>query len=276
MKNVRILYILILITGLFMFQNCQTKKNNWVLKGNVSDTTHMVYLFQLNTLMEKTLVDSTQVNDGKFTIEYTNPTDQLTAYVIDFKKNEKDGIEFPILNGDHLKVTVEQEFNSKFSGTAIAKDFNEYNKYRYTALNQLSELRKVLSKADTSEEDLNDKMVVFKEKMQELENEKIDFLRSIQNPDLNGLLILNEIISNGIIEKELFSKYMNALTPEGAMTNDGHKIHQIYDVINAFALSREIDILDSATLRTRYNNLDEINKNSEFGLEIKDYLDKKH
>ena len=272
MKNVRILHVLILLSGLFMFQNCQTQKNNWVLKGNAPDSAQTVYLYQLNTLMEKSLVDSVQVNNGKFTIEYTNSEDQLTAYIIDFSKNEKDGIEFPISNGDHLKVIVKQEFNSEFSGTAIAKDFNEYNKFRYTALDQLADLRKVLSKDDTNEEDLNGEMVVFKEKMQELENEKIAFLRTIQNPELNSLLILNEIISNGIIEKELFSKYMNALTPEGAMTNDGHKIHQIYDVMDAFALNREIDILDSATLRNRYNSLDEINKNSEFGQEIRDYL----
>lgn len=273
MKSVRISHFIILLLGIFMFQNCQTKKSSWELKGTVADTVHMVYLYQMNSMLEKTLVDSVQVLNGKFTIEYSNPGDQLSAYVIDFDKNEKGGVEFPVTNGDQLKVTVKQEFNSEFSGTPLCKDFNRYNKFRFDALNQLSDLREVLANKDMSEEELSEKMLVFKEKMQELETEKIAFLRNIQNPELNGFLVLNEIISTGVIEKELFNSYINALTPEGAMTNDGHKIHQIYDVIEAYALSREMDILDTTTIRERYNQLDEVNKNSEFANEVKKYLE---
>jgi len=274
MKKFKSFPFLILLAGIFVFQNCQTKKNNWELEGKASDTADMVYLYQLNSLMQKSLVDSVQVEKGKFKIDYTNPDDMLAGYIFSFNKNDKGGIEFIISNGDQLKVEVKDEFNSEFSGTPIAKDFNKYNSFRYTSLNQLSNLKKLLAQNEMTEEELNDKMLVFKEEMQELENEKIEFLKNIQNPELNSFLILNEIISTGVIEKELFNKYVNALTPEGAMTNNGHKIHQIYDVIDAYALSREVDFLDTATIRERYNKLDEVNKNSEFAEEIRTYLDK--
>jgi hypothetical protein len=256
-----------------MLQNCQTKKNSWVLKGNTADNLQMVYLYQLNSLMQKTIIDSVKVDKGKFTLEHTNPNEMLNAYIINFDRNDKGGIEFIIGNGDHLKVSVKEEFNSEFSGTPLSEEFNKYNNFRFTALNQLSDLQKIMAQKEMNQEELNDKMLTFKEEMQELENEKIDFLRNIENPELNSYLILNEIITTGVIEKELFEKYVNALTPEGAMTNNGHKIHQIYDVIDAFTLSREVDILDSATVRERYEKLDEINKNSEFGGEIRTFLE---
>ena len=274
MKKLKLFHILILLLGIFMLQDCQTKKNNWELEGNAPDTAGMVYLYQLNSLMKKEPVDSVLVNNGKFTIEHTNEDGMLAGYVFSFNENDKDGIEFIISNGDQLNVEVKDEFNSVFSGTPTAKEFNEYNHFRFTALTQLSNLQKLLAQNEMTEEELNDKMLVFKEEMQELENEKIEFLKNIQNPELNSFLILNEIISTGVIEKELFEKYVNALTPEGAMTNNGHKIHQIYDVIDAFALSQEIDILDTATIRERYNKLDEVNKHSEFAEEVREYLNK--
>ena len=255
-----------------MFQNCQTKKDNWVLKGTTSNPAQMVYLYQLNTLMEKSLIDSTQVEKGKFTIEYSNNDYQLAAFVIDFDKDEKGGIEFIIANGDQLKVDVNNEFDSEFSGTSITKDFNRYNDFRYEALNQFTELQKMLAQSDLNPDELNDKILIFKEKMQDLENEKIEFLKSIQNPELNSYLVLNEIISTGVIEKELFGKYVSALTPEGAMTNNGHKIHQIYAVLDAYALSREVDILDTATIRERYNKLDDESKTTIYAEKVLKFL----
>ncbi len=58
------------------------------------------------------------------------------------------------------------------------------------------------------------------------------------------------------------------------MTSYGHKVHQIYEVFDAYALSRELNLLDSATIRMRYNNLDEESKNSEFAQEVLKSLEK--
>lgn len=272
MKQRLFIQILFLSAGIILFQNCQTPKDNWIIKGNTSSQATSVYLFQMNGMLVKSLIDSAVVEKGKFTIEHGNSGDQMEAYAFDFDKDPEGAIEFIVLNGDHLKVNVKDEFNSEFSGTSIAKDFNQYNQYRNEAMTNLSEFSKVLSANKNNEDELNDKMLVFNEKMQDLENEKIDFLRSIQNPELNSFLILNEVISTGVIEKELFGKYVNALTAEGAMTNNGHKIHQMYEVIDAYALSREMDILDTATIRERYNKLNEVNKNSEFASQVQEYL----
>lgn len=264
--------LILLIAVIILFQNCQSKKDNWVLKGTTSDPVRMVYLYQLNTLMEKSLVDSTQVEKGIFAIEHSNNDDQLTAYVIDFDKDEKGGVEFIIANGDHLKVNVNDEFDSEFSGTPLTQDYNKYNVFRLEAMNHFTELQKLLAQPDLNTDELNDRMLVFKEKMQDLENQKIEFLKSIQNPELNSYLVLNEIISTGVIEKELFGKYVGALTAEGAMTNNGHKIHQIYAVFDAYALSREVDILDTATIRERYNKLDDESKATPYAEKVLKYL----
>ncbi len=268
MKNVISLYFLVVLSGMIFFQSCQTKTNNWLVIGNTADSVQVAYLYQLNTLMQKSVIDSAQVVQGKFTFASSNPDDQPMGFLINFGETGNGGIKFLISNGDHLAINVEQELNSVFSGTSISNDFNTYNSFRQMSMEQANDLREALLKNDLNEEELYEVMLVFNEKTQELENEKIDFLKTIQNPELNSFLILNEIVSNGVIEKELFNKYMNALTAEGAMTNTGHKVHQIYDVFDAFAVSREMDILDSTTLLERYNQLDEMNQNSEFGKAI--------
>lgn len=56
------------------------------------------------------------------------------------------------------------------------------------------------------------------------------------------------------------------------MTNVGHKIHQIYAVFDAYALSREVDILDTATIRERYNKLDDESKTSPYAEKVLKYL----
>ena len=273
MKKIKTAYLIPLCIGMLFLQNCQTKKDAWVLKGNVSSPVKIVYLYELSLLQQKTLLDSAIVEKGKFTIKHANADDQLNAFMIDFKTDNKNGVQFVAANGDHLKVNVKGEFDSEFSGTPVSGDFNKYNTFRLTAMNNVNDLSKLLSNKEMDQDELENKMMVFNEKMQDLENEKIEFLKSIQNPELNSYLILNEIISTGVIEKELFGKYVNALTPEGAMTNTGHKIHQIYQVFDAFALSREVNILDTATIRERYNKLDEENKNSEFAKSVKELLE---
>lgn len=272
MRYFKIYRLALPIAVIILFQNCQTKKDNWVLIAVTSDPVQMVYLYQLNTLMEKSLIDSTQEENGKFTIEHSNTDDQLAAFVIDFDKDEKGGVEIIIANGDHLKVNVNDEFDSEFSGTPITQDDNKYNVFRHEAMNHFTELQKLLSQPDLNTDELNDRMLVLKEKMQDLENEKIGFLKSIQNPGLNSYRVLNEVVSTGIIEKELFGKYVGALTPEGAMTNNGHKIHQINAVFDAYALSREVDIFDTATICERYAKLDDGGKTSPYAEKALKYL----
>ncbi len=273
MKNIKLLGLLVLLATVFTFQNCQTKQKSWVLKGNATGADQMVYLYQFDAMMKKSLIDSSLVEKNKFRFEHTNSNDQLSAYAISFNTAPEGVLEFIIANGDQLKVNVKEEYNSEFLGTPIAETLNNYNTYRYKAWNLLSDLQKELSKPDTDKEVMNSEMLVYHEKMQDLENEKINFLKSIQDPELNSCLILNEIVSTGVIEKELFGKYVNALTPEGAMTNNGHKIHRIYEVIDAYALSRELEILDTATIRKRYDSLDDANKDSEFAKEVKKIID---
>ena len=262
---------LIACLAVIMLQACKTKDNNWTISGNTY-TSGRVYLYRVDRDLHLNLIDSATIENGKFSFKRENLDDRLTPYQIDFDKDKKNGIEFLIKDGEKLKVNIKDEFNITYSGTPIAKTYNSFVVFREKEMNNLMEFKKKVSDNNLSPDEVNEEMMLYKEKTQDLENEKIEFIKTIPNPELNGYLVLHEAISSGVVEKEMFGKYINALTPEGSMTNNGHKVHQIYEEFGAYALSREMDILDTATIRARYNKLDEENKSSEYAKKIEQYL----
>lgn len=268
LKPFRIILVISFVVAVF---GCKKKDNVWTLNGNTPiDGT--VYLYKVSPDQERTLIDSTTIEKGKFTFEEINPTEHLTPYQFDFKADDKGGFEFLILNGERMKAVISEAETVRYSGTKICNTYNRYNQFREREMKNLMALKKVLSDSTLGPDKMNEEMVLFNEKMQDIENEKIDFLKTIDNPELNSYLILRETILSGVIEKEVYGKYINALTPESSMTANGHKLHQTYEVFDAYALSREMDILDSATIRTRYNKLDENNKNSVYARQVQQYL----
>ncbi len=267
-KSIRIILILTVVISIF---GCKKKDNAWTLIGN-TEIDGTVYLFKVSAEQERTLIDSTTVEKGKFTFKTINPTDHLTPYQFDFAQDNKGGFEFLIVNGQRMKAMVTDSEEVLYSGTKICETYNKYNAFRQREMQNMLELKKVLSDTTISEDKMNEEMVLFNEKKQDIENEKIDFLKSIENPELNSYLILRETYLSGVIEKEVFGKYLNALTPESSMTNSGHRLHEINEVFPAYALSREMDILDSATIQQRYDKLDEDNKNSVYAQKVLEHL----
>jgi hypothetical protein len=272
MKQLNRLKLVGIILSTLLLQNCKTKNKSWEIEVKGIEN-EQVYLCQVNVIDGDTVLDSARVEKGKSSFRGTNPNKRLQPYKI--LSHGKQDIAFDVLiaNGEHLKVAVKDEFDINFSGTTIAKTYNKFLDFRKNEMDNLKEFRKVLSDSSLTEDQINSKMLIYKEKTQEIENEKIEFLKTIQNPELNSFLVLHEAVSSGVIEKEVFGKYVNALTPEGSMTKNGHKMHQIYEVFDAYALSRELDLLDSATIRMRYNKLDGENKSSEFAGQVLEKLE---
>jgi hypothetical protein len=272
MKQLNRLKLVGIILSTLLLQNCKTKNKSWEIEVKGIEN-EQVYLCQVNVIDGDTVLDSARVEKGKSSFRGTNPNKRLQPYKI--LSHGKQDIAFDVLiaNGEHLKVAVKDEFDINFSGTTIAKTYNKFLDFRKNEMDNLKEFRKVLSDSSLTEDQINSKMLIYKEKTQEIENEKIEFLKTIQNPELNSFLVLHEAVSSGVIEKEVFGKYVNALTPEGSMTKNGHKMHQIYEVFDAYALSRELDLLDSATIRMRYNKLDGENKSSEFARQVLEKLE---
>jgi len=267
-KPIRIVLILTVIISVF---GCKKKDNAWTLIGNAG-IEGKVYLFKVNVETERTLIDSTTVEKGKFTFKAINPSDHLTPYQFDFARDNRGGFEFLIVNGERMKAMVSDSEEVLYSGTKICDAYNRYNSFRQREMKNMLDLKKVLSDTTINPDKMNEEMVIFNEKKQDIENEKIDFLKSIENPELNSYLILRETIASGVIEKEVYAKYIGALTPESSMTTNGHKLHENYEVFDAYALSREMDILDSTTIRMRYEKLDENNKNSDYAKQVLSYL----
>ena len=271
MQILKILRNVLMLSVIVFTISCKKNNNNWTLNGT-SDTSGKVYLYGVSPEQERTLIDSTMVEKGKFTFKAINPTDHLTPYQFDFVNDDKGGYEFLILNGERIKAVVSDSGTVSYSGTKISGTYNRYNAFRQKELKNMMDLKKVLNNTSMSQDKMNEEMVIYNERMQDIENEKINFLKSIDDPELNSYLILRETILSGVIEKEVFGKYMNALTPESSMTSNGHKLHEMNEVFDAYALSREMSILDSATIQTRYNKLDEDNKNSVYAQKVLDYL----
>lgn len=267
MKQFNHIKLVAIILGMLLMFSCKQKNNSWEIKGKGIEN-EQVYLCQVNLIDGDTVLDSTRVEKGKFSFSGTNPNERLRPYKILSKGKQHVAVDVLIANGQRLQIAVKDEYDINFSGTPISKTYNKFLDFRKNELDNLKDFRQVLSDSSLTEDEMNAKMLIYKEKMQESENEKIDFLKSIQNPELNSFLVLHEAVTSGVIEKEVFDKYVKALTPEGSMTKNGHKMHQIYEVFESYALSRELELLDSATVRSRYKQLDSENKNSEFGRQV--------
>ena len=270
-KILRFTCLLLLVA---LVQACETKSKNWVFHGE-GKISGKLYLYSIDQNLNKTIIDSTFAQKGQFSLEETAPGDRLTPYQITFvNKEEKESFEFLIKNGEKLKAVVKDELNITFSGTPIAERFNTLISFRQEEMNNLMEFKQTLADETLDTAEMDEKMLIFQEKMQDMENKKIAFIKTITDPELNSYLVLREAVNSGAVEKEIFGKYVSALNPESSMTNTGHKVHQIYEVFDAYALNRELELLDTATIRARYERLNEENKNSEFAKEILNYLNK--
>ena len=56
------------------------------------------------------------------------------------------------------------------------------------------------------------------------------------------------------------------------MTDNGLKVHRIYEVFDAYALSIEMSFLDTTTIKQRYNQLNEECKGSEYARKVEEHL----
>lgn len=263
------LLLLIVITGIF--QSCENDKRNWEIKGTL-DSENVVYLYRVASKM--ILIDSAQIDHNRFTFSGENADEKYDPFCLVFGKGKKLEVVCMLTNGDQMKLQLSEKSSPNFSGTDICEDLNKYYAFKQSEKQLNLELSKELAHTQLSDEERDQKMISYREKVQDLENEKIQLLKSIVHPELNGYLVLKELQNSGVVEKEVVGKYRDALSAEGALTDSGIKVHRIYEFFDAYALSREMEILDTATIRERYNNLNEENKTSDFAKTVELYLQK--
>ncbi|MFV0593743.1 MAG: DUF4369 domain-containing protein [Draconibacterium sp.] len=269
MNYLRFFSVLLLVTALF--QSCENNKKSWQLNGT-SETGSRIYLYKLKP--EVALIDSAKVDQHKFSFSGQNDDERFEVFLVTFDKRGKNGINCLIANGDKMNITLNDKMPPVFSGTEISDDLNRYYNIKQQEKKLNFDLSKELEQTQLSEEARDQTMISYREKVQNLENEKIAFLKSITHADLNAYLVLKELENSGVVEKEVIGKYRDALTAEGALTNSGIEVHRIYEFYDAYAISREMDILDTATIRQRYNALNEENKSSVYARRVLDHLNK--
>ena len=267
MKHLKTI-ILVSLGALFsIFQSCE-KKEDTIWNVNVTTENENVktaYLYAVNNEREKVLIDSTIVQDKTFHFKGENNQEALGVYYLDFDKSQKGGVTFLISNGDKLKINLKEQLKSEFKGTAIAGDFNKYNAFKQSEIDGLMAFTQIISNPEVTPDEINSKMVTYREEVQKNERDKIAFIKSIKNPELNGYLVLEEILTSSVIDKEVYEKFYSALTPEAKTTARGKKATMIVNLFDAYKLSHEISFLDYATAKQQFDQLSEEGKNSSFG-----------
>jgi thiol-disulfide isomerase/thioredoxin len=91
---------------------------------------------------------------------------------------------------------------------------------------------------------------------------------------LSSYLILNEIQTSSVIEKDLFDKFSNILTKEASLTESGKAVKDILKHFAAYKLNLNGGLLDYKSVKNKYDQLTEDNKNSKWGKVIQANLKK--
>ncbi len=267
MKKLKIYLLLIFFSTIF--QSCTKEHKPWKIEGKTTiENFDTVYLFKLDITRNKTLIDSIPVVDHSFVFEKTNIDNSLKPYSLNFDKSGKGGTVFVISNGETLHIDLKEQYKSVYSGTLTSDNYNDYMKFKQDEVDSMMAMVVTFSDPKTTPEKLKSIGEKYRKQLKETQNKKINFIKSIKSPQLNAYLLLEEILTSSIIEKEKFQKYANALSTEGTETNYGKKINSILTYFDAYALNSDGGLSDYQTVKKRYDKLDAENKNSIYGKEV--------
>ena len=268
-------YITLLFLTLLIW-SCKTENiKDWKVTVSTNlDQIKKAYLYKIDLNREKILIDSTTVNDNSFVLSGKNDSDKLQAYYIDYDKSQKGGVEFLVANTDQLNIAIKEQYKSVYSGTAVADDFTAYHRFKQAEIDNIIAFSSIYSNKDATEKELQAKILEYKEKVEKTKENKISFLKTIKSPELSSYLILNEIQTSSVIEKDLFDKFSNILTKEASLTESGKAVKDILKHFAAYKLNLNGGLLDYKSVKNKYDQLTEDNKNSKWGKVIQANLKK--
>lgn len=275
MKQYQLSFLLISTLALtLLFLSCEKPKNEWIFRGSIQNPEiKNVYLYSIDLSRNKTLIDSASVIDNKFIFTSTNKDAGLHTYYFDYDKSQKGGAFIVTQNNDELFMDIKEQYKSKFSKSIFSDDLNDYFNIKQSEINLIIGVSK-LYKPNQSKKVMQAAILEYRKKVGELKTKKINFLKKIQSTELQSYLILEEIISESIIDKEVFKEYASILNREAKQTRFGKEIMNIINHFDAYSLNKNAGFANFNEVSQKFDALSESNKKSSYGIEIKEKMKK--
>ena len=266
--------ILILLT-LFALISCTEERQEWTAIFNSQNKDiEKAYLYSIDIDRNKILVDSTIIINNSFQFTEKVQDNNLKTYYVDFDKSQKGGIVFIVKNGDNLTITLNETYKSKFSGTDYSNVLNQYYIINQAQVDGLLAFASIYSTEGITQEELQSHMMEYRTKVDSLKLEKLKFLDNINSAELKSYLILEEILTSSIIEKKTFKEYGVLLDENSKKTEYGERVTEIITHFNAYKLTKDGGQSNYEVIQNGYSELSESDKNSEFGKEIFENIEK--
>ena len=263
----------ILVMALVGFlYSCNKVESPWTINAQIeTDGISEVYLYKISSNRTDSLIDSTNVSQHKFSFKGLNDTGSLGVYSIKFNKGHGSGLACFVNNGDEINIEVLGEYKNVYTGNENQTDYSTFMAIKQQELDLMKELMTRMDpKASTEELAANRKW--YTDETNSINAEKAKLISKINNPELNGYLALDEIRISSIIDKNKIELYANSLTESGKKTVYGKKVSEILQYFDAYSLLFESLQIDYEQLHQKYEQLDNVNKESIFGVEIHDKL----
>jgi len=268
--NYRAIFVLALLMS-FLY-SCNKVEKPWTINAKIElDGISEAYLYKASADRTDNLIDSTSISQHKFSFNGLNDSDNLGVYSIKFSKGHGSGLTCFVNNGDEINIDILGESKNVYSGNDIQADYSRYLKAKQQEVDLMKEL---MTRMDpkASKEQLEATRKWYSDKTNSINIEKADIISRIKNPELNGYLALEEILTSSITDKNKFETYAKSLTDKGKETVYGKNVLEIIQYFDAYDLLFKSVLTNYEELHQKYEELDEANKKSNFGIEVSNKL----
>ena len=264
----KILFFIIPLVVFSLFLSCDKVEKPWTINGKIGIAdVQEAYLYKVNMDRTDNLIDSTSIANHIFSFNGLNASDDLGVYRIKFSKGHGNGLTVFVNNGDEISIDILGEYKSVYTGNKIQADYAKYMQAKQKEADLMKELMTRMN-SKSSQEQLENNRKWYSDNTKMINKEKADIISKIKNPELNGYLALEEILTSSTSDKTKFEGFANSLTDKGKETKYGKKILEILQYFDAYDLLFQSVLMNYEKLHDKYEKLDDSNKKSTFGVEI--------
>ena len=265
--NYSAIFVLTLLMS--FFYSCSKVEKTWTINAKIEiPGVSKAYLYKTST---DSLIDSTSISQHKFSFNGLNDSNNLGVYFIKFSKGHGSGLTCFVNNGDEINIDIPEDGKIVYSGNDIQADYSRYLEAKQQEVDLMKELMTRMN-PKASKEQLDATRKWYSDKTNAINIKKADIISKIKNPELNGYCALEEILTSSISDKNKFETYANSLTDKGKETIYGKKVLEILQYFDAYDLLFKSVLTNYEELHQKYEELDDANKKSKFGIEVSNKL----
>ncbi|BDD00854.1 TlpA disulfide reductase family protein [Persicobacter psychrovividus] len=260
-------YFIILLGVMFLAQACQSNENSpWsVLLHLPKLPVKQAYLFKMDINRHQSLIDSAQITDGSVSFENTNASPRLSSYFVGFDRQSKGGVPFMIRNGNEMVIRVKGQFKNEYSGTSFSNEYNHYMATKQQEVDAMLGVMDLMNDTTLTQPEKDAGLKKIQEESKHREGQKVEVIGKISDAELSAALALEEVLTASVLDRGNFENYAAVLSDQAMATDYGHRLKEIIDFFPAYELNYNAGEEGFAAIEKGYQQLDEQNKQSEFG-----------